>query len=459
MKNARNFFKRIVVILLVLTLFVGCTASEKTDLIDEQAETPTKAKETTSEIVQDYEDIIKEKPVINLWYTNDELTSYLKVCAMIFSNNYDADVNIELVSSIDYIENINKETLNGNVTDLYILGTELLEKAYLAGLAAENTDLGYNSTNYPEIALKASTYKGKLIGYPLYYDTVFFLYNKDYVDAPGSFQDIIAFSESYEGDEFPGVETIVQWDVLDLFFNYCFVGKYLNLGGEYGDDSSVVDIANEKTIEALAFYKELNQILYFDADDSDSKKVLDDFAAGKVLYTMGCTEHLIDIMKSGINYGICTIPDLNNEFGTRAISMNYTVVVNPYSRNKEIAHSFAKALTYEYAEDFYMSVKKLPSRRLENYPNEEWRHIAEQYETTVVLPKLMATTNYWMELEVMLNNIWRQDIDEEDIEIDTADLTEEEEITLRKQLLEEKIRNYVADEIRALEMQMKLQIN
>lgn len=220
----------------------------------------------------------------------------------------------------------------------------------------------------------------------------------------------------------------------------------------------MVDIANDKVIEALAFYKELNQALYFDAEDSNYEAVLKKFLSGKILFTMGDTEHLADIITSGINYGICTIPALNDELDTKAVSINYTVVVNPYSGNKAIAQKFAKSLTYEYAENFYASVRKLPARRLDTYPNEEWKHIAEQYEDTAILPKLMATTNYWMELEVMMNAIWMEDIDGEDIEVDSA-LPEEEQETMRRQLLREKIKNYVAREITELDLQMKLQID
>ena len=453
----RGFLQRFVAMLLISVMLIGCGTPASTDPTGEEHKNTTT---TTSEVIPDYMDTIKETNTINLWYTNDELTTYLKTCALMFSSSQDINVNVKQVSSIDYLESINKETLNGNVVDVYVLNTEMLEKAYLAGLAEENTDSLYNDYSYPGIALKASTYKGKLLGYPLYYDTSFFLYNKDYVQAPESFQDIIDFSSNYEGDEYPGIETIIQWDVLDLFFSYGFVGEYLNLGGEYGDDASVVDIANEKVIEALTFYKKLNQALYFDADDSNYEEVLKDFLDGKILYTMGDTEHLADIITSGINYGICTIPALNDELDTKAVSINYTVVVNPYSGNKEMAKRFAKSLTYEYAEDFYVSVKKLPARKLDVYPNEEWKHIAEQYETTAILPKLMATINYWMELEVTLNNIWREELDEEsEIDDSNASLTEEELMALRQQMMEEIMREYVSGEIQTLQEQMQRQIN
>ena len=179
MKNVRRrFLQRIAAALLAVLMLTGCGSQATTDPTgDEQGNQVTAATSTTGVI--DYMETIKEADTINLWYTNDEITPYLRTCALMFSSSHNIDVNVELVSSIDYLETIGKETLNGRVADVYILNTDMLEKAYLAGLAEENTDALYNNYSYPDIALTASTYKGKLLGYPLYYDTSFFLYNKD----------------------------------------------------------------------------------------------------------------------------------------------------------------------------------------------------------------------------------------------------------------------------------------
>lgn len=453
-KEFENLARRMLACMMIFTMLVFAGCNNGKTVKEENKSTSTEEEEESSNFM----DSLGEPDTINLWYTNDELTSYLKICALTFSRSHDIQVNIELVSSVDYLENINSSTKNGDSVDVYILNTESLEKAYLAGLATENTDSLYNNYSFPQVALDASTYKGRLLGYPLYYDTVFFLYNKDFVREPETFQDIIKFSEGYEG-EFPGIETIISFDVYDLFFSYGFVGSYLNLGGVCGDDASIIDVANDKVIEALTFYKKLNQALYFDADDSTYDKVLKDFLDGKVLYTMGSTATLAEIITSGMNYGICTMPRLNAELETKAVSVNYTAVVNPYSPNKELAKSLAKSISYEYAENFYASVKKLPSRRLDVYPNDEWKHIAEQYEHTAILPKLMAATNYWMELEVTLNNIWKKELNEEtEVDMGNDSLTEEEQMQLRQQMMEEIMRDYVAGEINEVQEKMELQI-
>ena len=51
-------------------------------------------------------------------------------------------------------------------------------------------------------------------------------------------QEILDFSVQYgsDGVTFEGIETILKWDVQNLYYNYGFIGAYLNLGGTYGDD-------------------------------------------------------------------------------------------------------------------------------------------------------------------------------------------------------------------------------
>lgn len=457
-KVLKNWIYRIVACMLVFALLTGCSQSSA-DLAEAQNETTTEnnISKTNDSITQTTENAKVEN--INLWYTNDELTQYLLNCAMHFRESNGVGVNLKLVSSVDYIEAIYQGTKEGNVADVYILNTESLEKAYLAGVAAENVNTDtFNNQNFPEVALNASTYKGKLVGYPFYYDTTFLLYNKDYVEAPKTFSDIVDFSNNYMG-EYENIETILQWDVHDLFFSYCFVGEYLNFGGVCGDDASIIDINNADVIEALTYFKQINQTLYFDAADSNYSDVLNDFLDGKILYTMGSTANLEQIIGSGVNYGICTIPALNEEMNSRAVSINYTVVVNPYASDKELASQLAWGISFEHAEEFFSYTKKIPSKRLSSYPNENWQHIAEQYEHTVILPKLMATSNYWMELEVVLNTIWDKELDEEtEMDIDET-LSEDEQMAIRQEYIANIIREYVTGEINKLQTLMEEQIN
>ena len=50
---------------------------------------------------------------------------------------------------------------------------------------------------------------------------------------PKTIDDILAFADVYDAPE--QVEAIFKWDVSDIFYNYFFVGNYIDVGGVSGD--------------------------------------------------------------------------------------------------------------------------------------------------------------------------------------------------------------------------------
>ena len=55
----------------------------------------------------------------------------------------------------------------------------------------------------------------------------------------------------------------------------------MNLGGPDGDDRTTVDMNNENVLNALGFYKELNQSLYFDGEEVEYNALLQKAFGGK----------------------------------------------------------------------------------------------------------------------------------------------------------------------------------
>lgn len=403
---------------------------------------------------------------INLWYTDEDMGTYMAAAAGSFGQNNQATVTPRRISAIDYLENINQQNIaETDIADVYILNSESLEKAYLSGLAAP---LEKDLSDYPEIAASACRYQGTMIAYPVYFETAYFLYNKDLAaQPPDSFQAIIDFAASDEmagenAELYQNLETVLKWNVLDLFCNYQFVGAYLNIGGADGDDRSIVDMNNEKVLEALSFYKELNQSLYFDGEEVEYASMLQSFLDGKLLYTIGTTDSLGLLQQSGMNYGISAIPPLTDSLDSRGISVNYVAVVNPYSTVPELARELADYISDDYAEKCYELSGKLPCKRLNAYPAEEFVHVTDAYEKSAQLPKLMDTTNFWVELEVVLNDIWKAEMREEAAEEGLSDGSQavaEGAEELKKEQMQAQIRGLVTEEINRAQEQMERQLS
>lgn len=227
-----------------------------------------------------------KKETIHLWYTDDAITDYLSSKTLDFYNQTDIRVDIRLVSGLEYLEAINKASLNdGEETpDVYIITNDSLEKAYLSGLAVELDESVpiYKPSEYSQAAKNAVTYDNKYVGCPFYFETSALLYNKTYLEQiaadanssssetdaegaegadaeqknieaedliPTSIADILNFADLYSAPE--NVEYFFRWDVSDIFYNYFFIGNYISVGGDAGDDKNDIDIYNTESISTL----------------------------------------------------------------------------------------------------------------------------------------------------------------------------------------------------------------
>ena len=132
----------------------------------------------------------------------------------------------ELVSEVDYIENISERSVAETMTgpDLYVLGSSQMEKAALAGLTDQLDDKQMADT-YSEKAVHAVTYDGKVMAYPFYVETSVLLYNRYYADeAPATIDAVLDYSENYEASEVTAkVENMFEWNVADVIENYMFL--------------------------------------------------------------------------------------------------------------------------------------------------------------------------------------------------------------------------------------------
>lgn len=403
----------------------------------------------------------QEKPEqLTVWYTDSGIEAYIQAAAEAYRKETGIIVIPVPMSAIDYLEAVNQANITDNQAnaDVYILNSEFLEEAYLAGLTTETDEKYEEISSYPQAALSACMYQGKSLGYPFYYETSFFLYNKNFIDTPpATFQEILDFSEQYgaDGTTYEGIETILKWDVQNLYYNYGFAGAYLNLGGTYGDDSGIIDIANEPVTEALSFYKKLNQSLYFEASESAYDTVLQEFLDGKILYTIAGTQSLPlleEAYTAGSSYGIAPLPDMNDALSTRVIAINYLAQVNPYSSSENAAKELAWFLTDTYIENFYTLTGKLSCKPMGSYTNQELVQVEASYAASVQLPKLMKASDYWMELELAFHAIWNAQIEHQ------AGEGSEEENLENQTKMEEEIRGIVAEEIGKVQRQMELQL-
>ena len=413
-----------------------------------------------TEVLVPQEEKQEDRDSLVIWYTDESLTDYINHSCVAYNEQYGVRVIPRLQSGDEYLEQINTASIAmEGAPDLYLLTNDMLERAYLGGLATkiamDNTEIG---SNFPRAAKQAVTYKDKFVAYPFYFETSAFIYNRSYlyemasnklmadestepgeevdggsietegVDAesslsteekienriheaiPKTFEELMEFANEFDAP--PAVETIFKWDVKDIFYNYFFVGNYMDVGGENGDDSSLINIYNMDVITALTVYQDFNQFFSFEYEDVSYDSVVQDFIDGKLVFATATSDILkkLETAKEEgdfeFEYGVEKIPNLNDNLISRSLSVTSTVAVNGFSNKKDTANSFAKYLTIAKAGDLYEMSGKLSACSVVTYNDELTKAFFREYAESRPIPKMMATSNYWLLAEIAFSNIW-----------------------------------------------------
>lgn len=416
------------------------------------------------------ESLFRHRETLYLWYTDEGLTDYLNGIAVSYSEYQDEVRVVPVYTQgMEYLETINQASLQGeDIPDLYIVSNDSLEKAYLAGLASEvrlPEGVLPMEEMLPRTAVRAVTYHDKQIGYPFYYETSCLLYNRTYLEdwakaqitaerdqaiaedaqeqadsgnveeeikeaqeteqeisgeeieakleeaIPETIDEILSFADVYDAPE--QVEAVFKWDVSDIFYNYFIVGNYIDVGGENGDNADSIEIYNENAIRALRVYQNLNQFFSIDPKEISYDGVLQDFLDGKLVYTVATTDALAKLEKAredgtfSYEYGVTRVPDVSGELASASLSVTQCVGINGYSEKKNMANDFAVYLTMYNTQELYTRTGKLPvycDGGIYNDPNAA--AFLEEYNRSVPMPKMIETSNFWVQLEIAFARIW-----------------------------------------------------
>lgn len=374
---------------------------------------------------------------LTIWYTDAKLNDFMLEAAEDYEQETGIEVNVQLISAVDYIETISEATLvEENGPDLFVAGSDLLQKALYAGLVDDQVAYSEaESDNIPQKAFDAATCDGKLIGYPFYFESCFLLYNQYYAeDWPGTIDEILEYADNFESTgTTEKVQSIFKWDVSDIFYNYFFVGNYVGLGGTYGDDKSQLSLSEGKAIECLEYYQSLNEFFAIDEETVHSEDVLQEFIDGKIVFTIAKTDAIARIEQAIAEgkvpeyqleterdeegneipareierfYGVGDIPNLSDELITRGLSVTNSIVVNNYSKNRTYANDFAHYLSYERAGELYEKTGKVSVCKSVTAGDKDWERIMVQYAGSVEIPKIIEMSNYWILMEIAFANIW-----------------------------------------------------
>lgn len=343
-----------------------------------------------------------------VWYTNDNLTQFMEYVASDYEKKTGMHVVARKVTPSDYLEQIYLASISEEqvTPDVYITTNDCLEQAYLCGIATDQY-LSFKKGEFSESAIHAVTYHGKQIAIPLYFDTSLLFYNKKYVETPPkTIDELRTFSENFEEAE--GVQNILKWDCTNGFRNYFFAGNYLEVAGVDGDNEEMIDVTGDGLKQSMAYFQSMNDFFSIDIDSVTETEVFSEFRDGKTVFVFGDTSYISELSKAGMtDFGVAKLPDLSEELAGKGIAVNNVVVVNGFSKKQEAAARFAHSLSVDYSGKLYEMTGKIPSCEKANISDEACKVAQEQYANCSSLPKLMDLSDFWVQFEITMSDIWR----------------------------------------------------
>lgn len=356
---------------------------------------------------------IEQEMTVYVWYCDQKYTPYLEYVAGRFHEvNGMVTINPVLVSSENYLETIYEQSVHGSQTaDVYLLSSNDLEKACMMGLAVENSTYAsyYTEKKYGTAARTASIYRQKLYGYPVSFNTAFMVYNKKYVSPVETFTQLTDFCTQYTvTDENQEIQQIITWDVSDMLINYGFSSGYLMVGGESGEDSASVKVNSEELKKAMNAFVALKEDYGITRTEIDMDTALQRFSEGKLAYTITDINGLEQIDASGIEYGVCEVPNLTQDLSTQTLSETTIALVNPYASDLELAKAVAHALSYDYAGSFNELTGLLSARSVsyDKKHRESYKIIHRIYGDSIVQAQFIGAGDLYSRYEIMIHKIW-----------------------------------------------------
>ena len=240
---------------------------------------------------------------------------------------------------------------------------------------------------------------------------------------PTSIQDVLNFANSYSAPD--NVENIFLWDVNDIFYNYFFMGAYMNVGGEYGDDPTIVDVYNPDTVQCMQVYQGLHQFFSIESSESNYKYVLDTFLQGKTIFMIATTDAVSSIVEAQHEgtfyweYSVTSLPGVDADHASKGLSTTSAIYINGYTQHRAEADAFARFVAVDNIDSLFQRTGKLSAANVtEDYVDDAADLARDMYKVSQPLPKILQLSDFWIELELVFVKIW----DGADVEETLADL-------------------------------------
>ncbi len=207
-----------------------------------------------------------------------------------------------------------------------------------SGLLAEIKPSKQVKDGIIDFAWDAVSYNGKLIGYPIAVESLSLIYNKDLVpNPPKTWEEVAELNAKLKKQG----KSAIMWNLKEPYFTWPLMaadGGYAFKYTAQGYDVKDAGIANKGVANAMGFVKGLvdKGVISSDMDYSVSEA---EFNKGNTAMTINGPWSWGNIDKSGINYGVTTLPKFNGQSSKPFVGV-LTAGISTASPNKDLAVEF-----------------------------------------------------------------------------------------------------------------------
>jgi arabinogalactan oligomer/maltooligosaccharide transport system substrate-binding protein len=330
-----------------------------------------------------------------------------------FEKEHDVKIKITERDMFEQLEALPLDGPAGSAPDIMMSAYDRIGPLGQQGHIAEVTlgnEAQYNDTDKAQV-----TIDDKIFGEPAVIETLVLYYNKDLIEkAPATFKEVEALAKdekyNFEGEAGKNTGFLAKWT--DFYFSYGLVAGYGGyVFGEDGTDASDIGLNNDGAVEAITYatdwFKNVWPQGMLDITSSDAF-ITDQFLAGKVAAFIGGPWQAQALKEAGVNYGVATIPTLNNGEEYQAFGGGKGWVVSNYSKNKEVSQAWLDYVTTtENQNKFYDATNEIPanqeSREYATGKEDELTSaVIAQYKEAQPMPNIPEMAEVWAGAENLM---------------------------------------------------------
>lgn len=328
----------------------------------------------------------------------------------------DNDVTIKLVEK-DMFEQLEALALDGpagKAPDVMMSAYDRIGSLGAQGHLAE-VNVDANASNYDDTDKAQVTVDGKIYGAPAVIETLVLYYNKDLVDAaPASFTDLEALAKDsrfdFTSESGKNTGFLAKWT--DFYYSYGLLAGYGGyVFGEDGTDPSDIGLNNSGAVEGITYAADwFNNVWPQGMKDVSSAGdfVTQQFIDGTAAAIIDGPWQAATYKDAGVNYGVASIPTLDNGKAYQSFGGGKGWVVSNYSKNKELGQKFLDYVTnQENQETFFEMTNEIPAnqaaRETAKGKNDELTTaVITQYADAQPMPNIQEMAEVWTGAENLM---------------------------------------------------------